>query len=145
MATNQNNRIKLNPPKFDANNYEGYVAEVTVCQKLCGVPKAEQGILLWYNLPSDHSSDIKTKIYNEVGVTDLSKEDGVERFINAMNDAFKPEDKVKAYDVFVEFFVDMKRKPEEKTVLRHRKEVKTCPKAPTPKVIKQYTGNLSGY
>ena len=114
MATNQNNRIKLNPPKFDANNYEGYVAEVTVWQKLCGVPKAEQGILLWYNLPSDHSSDIKAKIYNEVGVTDLSKEDGVDKFINAMNEAFKPEDEVKAYDVFVEFFVDMKRKPEEK-------------------------------
>ena len=58
MATNQNNRIKLNPPKFDTNNYEGYVAEVTVWQKLCGVPKVEQGILLWYNLPSDHSTDI---------------------------------------------------------------------------------------
>ena len=87
MATNQNNRIKLNPPKFDANNYEGYVAEVTVWQKLCGVPKAEQGILLWYNLPSDHSSDIKAKIYNKVGVTDLSKEDGVDKFINAMNEA----------------------------------------------------------
>ena len=49
-----------------------------------------------------------------MGVTDLTKEDGVERFINALNDAFKPEDEVKAYDVFVEFFVDMKRKPEEK-------------------------------
>ena len=31
-----------------------------------------------------------------------------------MKEAFKPEDEVKAYDVFVEFFVDMKRKPEEK-------------------------------
>ena len=47
-------------------------------------------------------------------VTDLSKEDGVDKFINAMNEAFKPEDKVKAYDVFFKFFVDMKRKPEEK-------------------------------
>ena len=49
-----------------------------------------------------------------MGVTDLSKEDGVDKFINAMNDAFKPEDKVKAYDVFVELFVNMKRKLEEK-------------------------------
>ena len=49
-----------------------------------------------------------------MGVTDLSQEDGVNKFINAMNEAFKPEDKVKAYDVFVEFFVNMKRKPEEK-------------------------------
>ena len=117
MATNQKNekrdRIKLNPPEFDPDNYEGYVAEVTVWQKLCGVSKAEQGTLLWYNLPSDHSSDIKTKIYNEVGVTDLSKEDGVNKFINAMNEAFKPEDEVKAYDVFMKFFVNNKRKPEE--------------------------------
>ena len=49
-----------------------------------------------------------------MGVTDLSKEDGVNKFINTMNEAFKPEDEVKAYDMFVEFFVDMKRKPEEK-------------------------------
>ena len=47
-------------------------------------------------------------------MTDLSKEDGVDKFINAMNEAFKSEDKVKAYDVFMDFFVDMKRKPEEK-------------------------------
>ena len=47
-----------------------------------------------------------------MGVTDLSKEDGVDKFINAMNEAFKPEDEVKAYDVFVKFFVDKKRKPE---------------------------------
>ena len=49
-----------------------------------------------------------------MGVTDLSKEDGVDKFINAVIEVFKPEDKVKAYDVFVEFFVNMKRKPEEK-------------------------------
>ena len=47
MANNQSKRIKLNPPKFDANSYKGYVEEVTVWQKLCGVPKAEQGIILW--------------------------------------------------------------------------------------------------
>ena len=66
------------------------------------------------NLPSDHSSDIKAKIYNKVGVTDLSKRDGVYKFINAMNEAFKPENQVKAYDVFVNFFVDMKRKPDKR-------------------------------
>ena len=80
---------------------------------------AEQGILLWYNLPSDHSSAIKAKIYNQVEVTDLNKEDGVDKFMNAMNEAFKLEDEVKAYGVFVEFFVDMKRKPEEQNIRKN--------------------------
>ena len=101
-------------PQFKSDNFEGYIADIEVWQLLCGLPKSEQGIMLWYHLPTDHHSDIKAKIFNEVGTAALSSEGGVVAFLKAMNEAFKPEDEVKAYNVFVEFFMDMKRKSDEK-------------------------------
>ena len=106
-------RTRVPVPKF-GESYESYAANVEVWKLLCGLPKTEQGIMLWYNLPDDHSSDIKAKIYNEVGVEKLQAEDGLDTFVKAMDEAFKPEAEVKAYEVFVDFFVDLKRKPEEK-------------------------------
>ena len=106
-------RTRVPVPKF-GESYESYAANVEVWKLLCGLPKTEQGIMLWYNLPDDHSSDIKAKIYNEVGVEKLKAEDGLNTFVKAMDEAFKPEAEVKAYEVFVNFFVDLKRKPEEK-------------------------------
>ena len=100
-------------PRF-GESYESYMANVEVWKLLCGLPKTEQGIMLWYNLPDDHSSDIKAKIYNEVGVEKLKAEDGLDSFVKAMDEAFKPEAEVKAYEVFVDFFVNFKRKPVEK-------------------------------
>ena len=106
-------RTRVPVPKF-GDNFESYMANVEVWKLLCGLPKSEQGIMLWYNLPDDHSSDIKAKIFNEVGVVKLKAEDGLDTFVAAMEEAFKPEAEVKAYEVFVDFFVDLKRKPEEK-------------------------------
>ena len=106
-------RTRVPVPKFGAS-YESYMANVEVWKLLCGLPKTEQGIMLWYNLPDDHSSDIKAKIFNEVGVEKLKSEGGLDTFVAAMDEAFKPEAEVKAYEVFVDFFVDLKRKPDEK-------------------------------
>ena len=92
-------RTRVPVPKF-GESYESYIANVEVWRLLCGLPKTEQGIMLWYNLPDDHSSDIKAKIYNEVGVDKLKEEDGVATFVAAMDEAFKPEAEVKAYEVF---------------------------------------------
>ena len=53
-------RTRVPVPKF-GDNFESYMANVEVWKLLCGLPKSEQGIMLWYNLPDDHSSDIKRK------------------------------------------------------------------------------------
>ena len=56
--------------------------------------------MLWYNLPDNHSSDIKAKIYNEVGVENLKAEIGLDAFVAVIDEAFKPEAEVKAYGSF---------------------------------------------
>ena len=107
-------RPRVPAPAFDSEEFEMYMAELSVWKKVCGIPSKEQGMILWYSLPAKHASDIKSKIINEVGLDNLEKEDGVDKFVEAMESAFKAEDEVKSYDVYKEFFVDMKRKEGEK-------------------------------
>ena len=44
--------------------------------------------MLLYSLPDNHASNIMTKIFNEVGLNNLKKEDGVAHFVKKIN---KPE------------------------------------------------------
>ena len=106
--------MKIDVPSFDQDNIERYLQKVKVWQKLCRLPETEQGLLLWYNLPDSHPSGIKDKIMNEIGLANLELADGVTKFVEAMESAFKPDDEVKAFTVYQEFFDEMERKPGEK-------------------------------
>ena len=59
-------RAKVPVPVF-SDNYEQYSNKVKIWQKVCGLPKNQQALVLWLNLPDNHSSDIKDKIFNEIG------------------------------------------------------------------------------
>lgn len=92
-------RTRIPVPK-SGKNFDRYISNIEVWRGLCGLAKKEQDIILWYILPDNHISDIKVKIYNEVGVAVLKEEGIVENFITVMNEAFKQEEEVKAYEVF---------------------------------------------
>ena len=82
-------------PQFESDNFESYIADIEVWQLLCGLPKSEQGIMLWYHLPTDHHSDIKAKIFNEVGTAALSSEGGVAAFVK---EAVRPSSKFRSFN-----------------------------------------------
>ena len=100
-------RTKVQVPKLDPDEFEIYLADINVWKKLCGLPKNEQGMMLWYNLPSKHPSDIKAKMFNKICVEELEKEDRAKTFVEAMEKAFKTEDEVKS--------LNSSKKCEEKT------------------------------
>ena len=95
-------RVRITVPKFSSTNFKAYMEEVEVWTELCGLPKEQQGIMLWFQLPRDHPSDIKEKIINEIGKDDLKKEDGVEKFIAAMNDVFKHMQEITVFNVYTD-------------------------------------------
>ena len=61
---------------------------------MCELAKAKQGIVLWLALPRDMPSNIKESISASVGMDKLKKETGINKFVAAMNKAFKPSDKI---------------------------------------------------
>ena len=81
---------------------------------MCNVPKAKQGIMLWLALPRGDASDIKELIMSKVGKEELKKETGVDRFIQAMKEAFKPADEIRDMEVYKDFFKNTKRKDGER-------------------------------
>ena len=95
-------------PKFSSENFQLYLNKVQAWKVLSNVPKAEKGLELWYHQPDDHQSDIKEKIREEIGLEKLALEDGVKKFLRVMKDAFKKKDEQMAYEVYLEFFKDMK-------------------------------------
>ena len=106
-------RTTVQCPRFDTQNFELYLNKVEVWKVLGKAPKTEQGLELWYALPDSHPSDIKEKISEEIGLANLAKEDGADRFLEVMRKSFKKKDEQMAYEVYLSFFKEMKKKPEE--------------------------------
>ena len=108
-------RTRVPNPVFAADSvgFDAYMKEVRAWRRLCGLPKADQGVMLWFQLPRDHPSDIKAKIETEIGFDDLEKEDGVEKFVAAMEETFRPATEIQVFEVYRSFYKDMKRKEKE--------------------------------
>ena len=83
-------------------------------REVCNILKAKQGIMLWLALPRGNPSDIKELIMSKVGKEELKKETGVDRFVQAMEEAFKPTDEIRDMEVYRNFYQNMKRKEGEK-------------------------------
>ena len=103
-------RIKVPIPVFTADHigFNAYMKEVKAWRRLCGLPKADQGVMLWMQLPRDHASDIKAKIEAKIGFDDLEKEDRVDKFVQAMEDTFRQTEELHVFEVYKDFFKDMK-------------------------------------
>ena len=107
-------KTKIEIPQFDADNFDMYMSEVRMWTKLCGLEKKDQAVALWYGLPAKHPSDIKAKIFSEIGEENLSKDDGVTKFIAKMEEAFLEKAELRSFEIYVSFFKEMKIKPGEK-------------------------------
>ena len=70
--------------------------------------------MLWLALPREHPSDIKELIMAKIGAEELKKKTGVTKFIDAMNEAFKPTNESRELEIYTEYYVKMKRKEDEK-------------------------------
>ena len=112
VVTDRSTRVPV--PIFSADNYKAYSEEVEMWREVCNIPKAKQGIILWLALPRGDASDIKELILSKVGKDELKTEQGVDRFVQAMEEAFKPADEIRDMEVYRDFYKKMERKDGEK-------------------------------
>ena len=54
---------------FSEDNFRMYMEEIEVWGEVCGMPKRQQGMFLWMNLPRDTPSDIKESISTSLGLS----------------------------------------------------------------------------
>ena len=74
-------------PEFDRENIQMYIDELLMWQFVTDVDKKKQGPLVWMSLPKDEPSNIKQFINDSIGIDNLSKDDGIDKLIEAMKKA----------------------------------------------------------
>ena len=113
MISEMEMKTRVPTPMFKgAETYEQYKIEVKLWQIVCGLDKNKQVIVLWLNLPQNDASDIKVKIFNEIEA-EMNTDDGVKRYLEVMDAAFKLSEQATIYKVFLNFLINMKKKPDE--------------------------------
>ena len=72
--------LKINIPVF-IGNYERYRTELEAWREITDFPKAKQGIAVALSLPSESSSDIPDKVFEQLTIIDLKAENGFETLL----------------------------------------------------------------
>ena len=72
MATN----YKLHPPAFAGKTYELYKLQLEAWEALTDVPDEKQGLYIAMSLPDKDSSQIKEKVFEQVGIAKLNIKGG---------------------------------------------------------------------
>ena len=92
-------------PKFDSvkKPYKRYREEIEYWNLISKIEKKEKGLHLAYVLPDDDPSDIKDKLFVELGREKLNCDDGVKNFTEYMDKLFKTDDLTEHYEEYVKF------------------------------------------
>ena len=79
-----NMAMRLNPPDLSkCRTYERYRQELKAWQEVTDIPKTKQGIAIALSLPQDSGeSGIREKVFDEIELKDLKKENGLEILIS---------------------------------------------------------------
>ena len=83
------------PSYYHGQNYENYKKEVEIWQAITTIAEDKQGLHLLLNLPGKDKDPlgIKDKLLEKVEIKELSKKDGVEKYLSCM-DAFLGRDEL---------------------------------------------------
>ena len=74
--------LKINPPKFSSEKeYERYKVELQAWARITEVKKDKQGIAVALSLPEEDATGIRERVFNEIAMDDLVKEDGLNQLI----------------------------------------------------------------
>ena len=84
------------------------------------VEKKKQSPLVWMSFSRNNLSNIKQFINDSVGVTDLNKDDGITKLIEAMKKAFKEEGEIEVFSKWKEFDKVRRKEGEEVRTLVNR-------------------------
>jgi len=67
------------------------------------VEKKKQGLCIALSLPENDKSQIRDKLFNEIDLEDLKKDDGVETLIVFFDSVFKKDELSEIYEHYVNF------------------------------------------
>ena len=92
---------KINPPSLKSKNYELYKHELLALREITDLEKKKQGVAIALSLPEDH--EIREKVFDQLRLEDLKKEDGLQTLITFLDCHLAKDDLTDSLEKFEEF------------------------------------------
>ena len=95
--------MKINPPDFKAKNYERYRLELEAWREITDLKKGKQGIAIALSLPEDDESGIREKVFDELAISDLKADTGLDTLLTFLDNKLQKDDLADSWDKFNDF------------------------------------------
>ena len=97
-------KLNIPIPKFSSEKpYERYKAELDAWAAATDAEKKKHGILVALSLPEEDVSQIRDKVFNEIDLSVLKADDGLEKLIKYLDTQFAKDDLTETYERYIEF------------------------------------------
>ena len=126
--------------KFSSSKpYERYKTEINAWSLTTSVSKEKQGLHVALSLPEDDPSNIRDKVFTELELEKLNKDDGLNKLLEYFEKQFGKDDMSVAYEKYVEFEQCKRQRSQKVTefILEFEQKYNACTKKG-----KKYPGDI---
>ena len=78
MVENPDMAARIDPPSLRTKAYELYRQELLAWREVTDLRKDKQGMAIALSLPEDDKTQIREKVFEQISLDDLKKEDGLD-------------------------------------------------------------------
>ena len=104
---------RINPPQYNKDkSYERYKTELMAWEKVTDVKDTKRSIVVALSLPENEESGIRERVFDELDLNDLNKENGLEILVTFMDGLLGKDDLADSLGKF-EDFEEYKREPDQ--------------------------------
>ena len=91
------------PPSFKGKSYERYRIELDAWKEITDLDKNKQAVTIALSLPEDDETRIREKIFDELKIEDLTRNDGLKTLMKFMDEKLKKDDLADSWYKFDDF------------------------------------------
>ena len=94
---------KINPPSLTGVSYELYKQKLLAWREVTDLRKDKQGVVIALSLPEDDKNKIQEKVFSQIGLEDLKKDDGFDILIDFLDSQLMKDELSDSLEKFEEF------------------------------------------
>ena len=93
----------IDPPTLRSDSYELYKQELLAWGEVTDLRKEKQGVVIALSLPKNDKTQIREKVFDQLSIDDLKKEDGLDTLIAFLDKHLKKDDLADSLEKFGEY------------------------------------------
>ena len=95
--------MRINPPYLTSKSYQRYKLELLAWREVTDISRFKLGIVIALSLPEDYKNQIKEKVFTQISLDGLKKEDVLDKLIKFLDTHLKKDELTDSIEKFEEF------------------------------------------